>query len=201
VEQRNDVDGSDDSEAASETTRAETEVERVEPDGNGNDSIPVAPGFLLALGGVAAALTIAAGVSYFMGSTSSASGWAKADTILRFLDNALFFAGVLVGLGNLVIAFSKGTSTSVEQTSRLLLYAGVAIVVMGIADVVCITIGRLPYGPSYRGGSWQITGQVFSTLAGTIFYAGVLEGLAYLCLRLPGRPKASAGEPTEKPEG
>lgn len=201
MEQRNDAHGPEGNEAESETTREQTEAEGGEPDGNGNVSIPVAPGFLLALGGVAAALTIAAGVSYFMGSISSTTGWDRASTILKFLEGALFFAGVLVGLGTLVTAYSRGMSKSVQQKSRLLLYAGVALVVLGIADVVCIVIGRLPYGPSYRASSWQIIGLIFTTLAGAIFYAGVLEGLAYLCLRLPGHPKPSTGELAEEREG
>ena len=160
-----------------------------------NSSILVCPGILLGLAAAAAVFNIANGVVYYVANQLNASGWQVADTMLSYVSTAVYVSGILVGLGTLATARTNGVSTPVQRMARFLLLGGVAVVVLGIIQVVCTSIGKLPYVSS----SWYTTGWVFSLMGSALFYAGILEGLAYLCLRQANHLKSSIGEPLQKP--
>ena len=155
----------------------------------------VCPGILLGLAAAAAVIAIANGVVYYVASQPNANGWQVADIVLGYVSNAVYVPGILVGLGTLATARTKGVSTPpIQRMARFLLLGGVAVVVLAIIQVVCTSIGKLPYA-----SSWDTTSWVFSMIGSALFYAGILEGLAYLCLRQANHLKSSIGEPLQKP--
>ncbi len=145
------------------------------PDAESNPPVPASPGFLLALAAVVALCAVTAGVLQVVASYtsphSSVDAWGIADYVLIHLASALYYGGVLVGLGTLATARPKRTSAGVQRIARLLLLAGVAVVVLAIVDVVCITREDSSYSPA----SWYVTSGIFSRLTSMLFYAGVLE--------------------------
>jgi hypothetical protein len=160
----------------------------------------VCPDILLGLAAAAAVLAIANGVVNYVAYQLNANGWQVADSMLGYVSTAVYVSGILVGLGTLATARTNGVSTSIQRMVRFLLLGGVAVVVLGIIQVVCINVGELPYGGlPYASSHWYIAGWVFSLIGSTLFYAGILEGLAYLCLRQANHLKSSIGEPLQKP--
>jgi hypothetical protein len=160
----------------------------------------VCPDILLGLAAAAAVLAIANGVVNYVAYQLNANGWQVADSMLGYVSTAVYVSGILVGLGTLATARTNGVSTSIQRMVHFLLLGGVAVVVLGIIQVVCINVGELPYGGlPYASSHWYIAGWVFSLIGSTLFYAGILEGLAYLCLRQANHLKSSIGEPLQKP--
>jgi hypothetical protein len=139
---------------------------------------------------VAVGLLILAGLVFFIAavlvdSDATWDNWGIAETILLYVGTGVFNAGVLVGLGILATARSNDVSRRPIAVASLLSKAGAAVVVLGVAQAVCIV------GSSHYGQGWQYeASQVAFRVAGSVFEAGVLAGLALLCLRV-SEPRSS----------
>lgn len=109
---------------------------------------------------------------------STRDNWATADVVLSFVASGVFYAGVLVGLGTIATARSKRGHSRAAPVASLLSKAGAVIIVLGIAEAICII------GATHYGQEWQNEASVVAFRVGTrVFQAGVLAGLALICLR------------------
>lgn len=123
----------------------------------------------------------------FADSHTTRDNWQLADVILQSVSTAIFYSALLLGLGTLATVRSRGISSPVNAVARLVSSAGTAVIVLGIAESVCI-IGTDMW-PTWQYGASQVA----FTVATRVFQAGVLAGLALLCLR-QARPRGSGEE-------
>ncbi|MBN2099381.1 MAG: hypothetical protein JW753_07270 [Dehalococcoidia bacterium] len=112
------------------------------------------------------------------GSDGTSDNWWVAETILLFVSTGVFYAGLLVGLGTVATAGSRGASARAVAVASLLSKAGAVIIILGVAQAVSI-VGASRYGD--RAGNTRPTRSAFR-MTGSVFEAGVLVGLALLCL-------------------
>lgn len=111
-------------------------------------------------------------------SDSTRENWWVAETILMFVSTGVFYVGLLVGLGTVATAGSRGASARAVAVASLLSKAGAAIIILGVAQAVCI-VGASRYGQGWQHEAYQVAFR----MAGNVFEAGVLAGLALICLR------------------
>ncbi|MBM4444576.1 MAG: hypothetical protein FJ020_04625 [Chloroflexi bacterium] len=120
-------------------------------------------------------------------------------TILIYLSGVAYYPGVLLGLAALVIPAWTDSPAGAHRVFRLLVIGAVALVLLGIGQVV--TYAALHLGPTYTypESGWRIASEVSRMLAGALFSSALLLGLGYLCLRR-ARATDSTGEVTQQPE-
>jgi hypothetical protein len=111
--------------------------------------------------------------------------WSMAETILMFVSTGVFYAGLLVGLGTVATSGSRGASALAVAVASLLSNAGAAIIILGVAQAVCI-VGANHYGQGWQHEAYQVAYR----MAGSVFEAGVLAGLALVCQR-QSKPRGS----------
>lgn len=103
--------------------------------------------------------------------------WYTAVTVLSYLASAVFYAGVVVGLGTLATARAGDRMSAATGVAKLLSWAGAVVVALGVVQSVCIV------GAGVFGGWRQEATQIAVLMAHRVFEGGVLAGLALLCLR------------------
>jgi hypothetical protein len=113
----------------------------------------------------------------FGDSEGTRDNWSIATTILTYLSYAVFYPGVLVGLGTFATAWSGDRVSAAAGVARLLSWAGAALVVLGVAQAICVV--GIGYWGEWRGEASQVA----IVVANRVFEGGVLAGLALLCLR------------------
>jgi hypothetical protein len=136
----------------------------------------------LLLVAIAVALLTSAGLVFFIAwqweDLGSASGkWRVACSILSFTATGVFYSGTLVGLGTIATAQPNDVSRRPIAVASLLSKAGAAVIILGVAAAVC-TIAANDW-EGWRG----VASMVATDIAYRVFGAGVLAGLALLCLR------------------
>lgn len=109
-------------------------------------------------------------------SRSTRDNWDIAGAVLSSVGNAVFYSGLLVGLGTFATAQSKDVS-SAASVARLLSYTGAVVVALGVAESVCIV------GINEWSGWHNEASQIAFRLADRVFEGGMLAGMALLCLR------------------
>ncbi len=113
----------------------------------------------------------------FADTGTSRDNWGIAQIILIYMGQAVFYSGVLIGLGTLATARKGDAASAAPRVARLLSWAGAAVVVLGVAQSICIV------GIEQWGG-WRLEASQIGLRMGTaVFEGGVLAGLALLCLR------------------
>jgi len=138
----------------------------------------------LLLVAVAVGLLFFAGIVFYLAailgdSDGTKDNWGIAGGVLGLVTSAIFFSGLLVGLGTVATSRSNNDSRRPIAVASLLSKGGAAIVILGVAQAVCIV------GANQYGQGWQHeASQVAFTVAGSIFEGGLLAGLALLCLRI-----------------
>ncbi len=131
---------------------------------------------------MAVLLLFFAGMVFYLAAMFADSGaprdnWAIAQVILIYLSQAVFYSGVLIGLGTLATTRKGDPASAAPRVARLLSWAGAAVVVLGVAESICIV------GIEQWGG-WRLEASQVGLRMGTaVFEGGVLAGLALLCLR------------------
>jgi MFS family permease len=108
--------------------------------------------------------------------------WLVAQAVLAHVATGIFYAGVLVGIGTFATARSRDAASAVPRVARMLSYGGAVVVVLGVAQSVCI-VGVNEWD-GWRDQAYQIA----YNLGHAVFEGGVLAGLALLCLRRLRRP-------------
>jgi hypothetical protein len=152
----------------------------------------------LVLVAVVVGLLFFAGLVFYIAATFLDSGasnatrdnWAIARTILSYIGTGVFSAGLLVGLGTVATARSKGASSRAIAVASLVSKAGAAVIILGVAEAVCI-IGANQYGQGWQYEASQVAFRV----ATRVFEGGVLAGLALLCLRQVRHGGPTEGQP------
>ncbi len=122
-----------------------------------------------------------AGIVFYLAATfdeadTTRENWMVAQVILVYLEQAIFCSGVLLGLGALATARKGDGTSAVSTVARLLSWGGAAVVILGVAQSVCIV------GSEWGGWRTEAT-QIATKMATAVFEGGVLAGLALLCLR------------------
>ena len=145
---------------------------------------------------VAVGLLFFAGVVFytitnFTDSHTTRDDWQRALYVLSCVGTAVSYCGLRLGLGTLATARSKALSSRANAVASLLSKAGAALVVLGVAESVCIIGGNVWSG--WRGDASMVAFRV----AGRVFVAGV----ALLCLRQskPGGLQGGLRNLTERP--
>jgi hypothetical protein len=170
--------------------QSETERARAPRDGMGTgagpgptdddrDSITSgSPKNLLLVAIVVALLTFAGVVFYIAWQWEDlGSKWRVAYSILSFTATGVFYSGTLVGLGTVATTRPSDVSRRPTAIASLLSKAGAAVIILGVAAAVC-TIAANDW-EGWRG----VASMVAMDMAYRVFGAGVLAGLALLCLR------------------
>ena len=131
----------------------------------------------------------------FTDSHTTRDDWQRALYVLSCVGTAVSYCGLRLGLGTLATARSKALSSRANAVASLLSKAGAALVVLGVAESVCIIGGNVWSG--WRGDASMVAFRV----AGRVFEAGLLAGVALLCLRQskPGGCGGGLGNVTERP--
>jgi hypothetical protein len=128
-----------------------------QPNGDEGSIKSGSPGNLVLVAVVVALLFFAGLVFYiaarFADSDATRDNWRIAETILVYIGGGIFSAGLLVGLGTVATARSKGVSSRDTAVASLVSKAGAAVIILGVAEVVCI-IGADQYGQG-----WQYEGE------------------------------------------
>jgi hypothetical protein len=152
-----------------------------QPDDDSGSITSGSPMNLLLVAIVVALLTFAGVVFYIAWQwedIGSASGkWRVAYSILSFTATGVFYSGTLVGLGTVATTRPSDVSRRPTAIASLLSKAGAAVIILGVAAAVC-TIAANDW-EGWRG----VASMVAMDMAYRIFGAGVLAGLALLCLR------------------
>jgi hypothetical protein len=159
-----------------------TEAGPGQPDDKESSITSGSPRNLVLVAAVVGLLFFAGVVFYlaavFGDSDATRDNWVTAETILLFVSSAIFYSGVLVGLGTLATARPGDVSRRPIAVASLLSKAGAAVVILGVVQAVCM-IGTNHYGQAWQHEAYQVAFR----MAGSVFQAGVLAGLALLCLR------------------
>jgi hypothetical protein len=173
------------------------EVGARQPDDDEGSITSGSPGNLV-LVAVVVGLLFFAGLVFYIADTFFDSGasnatrdnWGIAHTILSYISTGVFSAGLLVGLGTVATARSKGVSSRAIAVASLVSKAGAAVIVLGVAEAVCIV------GANQYGLGWQFEASQVAFRVGTrVFEGGVLAGLALICLRQVRRGSPADGQP------
>jgi len=136
------------------------------------------PKNLLLVAIVVALLTFAGVVFYIAWQWEDlGSKWRVAYSILSLTATGVFYSGTLVGLGTVATTRPSDVSRRPTAIASLLSKAGAAVIILGVAAAVC-TIAANDW-EGWRG----VASMVAMDMAYRVFGAGVLAGLALLCLR------------------
>jgi hypothetical protein len=157
------------------------------------------PRLLLILAGVTMLLALCGLISYCVGTAigEDADAWRVTRISLFSLIHAIVYPGVLLSLAVLAVPSVVGGPAGVHRVFRVLVIAAIALVLVGVGEAIT-EIGQWS-NSRYPDSRWYAAGSVSSGLAGAVFQAGVLVGLAYLCLRRSGALE-SPEAPPEAPE-
>ena len=153
-----------------------------EPDDDEGSITSGSPRNLVPVAAVVCLLFFAGVVFYiaaFLGdSDATRDNWWTADAILHDVSTGIFYAGILVGLGTIAAARSKGACRRSIAVASLLSKTGAVIVFLGVAQAVCVV------GSDSYGLGWQYeASQIAFRIASRVFEGGLLAGLALICLR------------------
>jgi sugar phosphate permease len=170
------------------------EVGARQPDDDEGSITSGSPGNLVLVAVVVGLLFFAGLVFYitaiFADSDVTRDNWWIAETILVYIGGGIFSAGLLVGLGTVATARSKGVSSRATAVASLVSKAGAAVIILGVAEAVCIV------GANQYGLGWQFeASQVAFRVGSSVFEGGVLAGLALICLRQGRRGSPADGQP------
>ena len=103
--------------------------------------------------------------------------WSIAWGIISKMRLAVFYPGVLIGLGTFAIARRGETVSAAPRVARILSWGGVVVVLLGVVEAISFL------GVGQWGGWRGEAAQVAHIAATAVFEGGVLAGLALLCLR------------------
>jgi len=140
------------------------EVGARQPDDDEGSITSGSPGNLVLVAVVVALLFFAGLLFYiaarFADSDAPRDNWRIAETILVYIGGGIFSAGLLVGLGTVATARSKGASSRATAVASLVSKAGAAVIILGVAEAVCI-IGadQLRAGVAVRGEPGRFPGR------------------------------------------
>ena len=139
------------------------------------------PRNLLLVAIVVALLTFAGVVFYIAWQWDDLSSadvkWRLAYSILSFTATGVFYSGTLIGLGTIATARPNVVSRRPVAVASLLSKAGATVVVLGVAASVCAIAAD-----DWAGWHGQAS-MVAMDMVYRVFGAGVLAGLALICLR------------------
>ena len=172
----------------SETERSKTSQDSMrmgaspgQPDDDEDSITSGSPKNLLVVAIVAALLTPAGVVFYIAWQLddliSASEKWRLAYSILSFTATGIFYSGTLVGLGTIATARPNDVSRRPIAVASLLSKAGAAVIILGVAASICTMAAD-----DWDG--WRVKASMVAVdMAYRVFGAGVLTGLALLCLR------------------
>jgi hypothetical protein len=132
----------------------------------------------LAFGSVDAALGASSTVRMYQ------NGWSVGTMAFVLAGNAIYLPGVVLALASLGLAQSGSTRGRAAKITRPLFVLAVAMILVGVGKATC-AVGSDYYG-QHETLAWSTAQKVLGQLVRSVFDAGILAGLAYLCLRQVG---------------
>jgi cytochrome c biogenesis factor len=127
--------------------------------------------------GVGAALAYYA--QYVFPSGERSDGWGIASATFYFINSAVFAPAVLLSLVALLLVRSDEKRDRAIKMTRLIMVAVVLLVLLGLAEVVCL-VGQVLSDESSVMSGWYVAGQAFSFMTSVLYESGVLLGLVYI---------------------
>jgi hypothetical protein len=102
----------------------------------------------------------------------------RATRLIEYLARVVFFAGVLIGLRNLVLSASADRMEYGGRLSHVTFFVALTIVILALAEACCQYVGYVSGEPF--GSAWRAALTITRDLAEHFFYAGVVFGLWFI---------------------